>query len=303
MSLSAASHMRRLALPLVAALLLVITGCAAPGSSSDNPDELSGSFSILGSNTVTPLSTMWAEEFMDSNPRVNIAISGPGSGAGIAALIDSTTDICQSSRPIKSSEIDQAKSKGVTPYEIVVAGDGLGVVVHPSNPVTELTVEQLSAIYTGKVTNWKEVGGNDTPIAALARDTNSGTHVFFKEHVVQMDGLPTKDGSLEYGASVQLLPSTSAGVTDTAQNANAIFYPGLGYINDQVKVVGVKRAAADPAVKPSIETVLNGTYPVARPLLFYTNGEPTGLIKTFIDYCLSDAGQAMVAESGYVPIR
>ena len=303
MNIPIAKQARRLGLALIATLVLVAAGCANQPAPGGNTGELSGSFSILGSNTVTPLSTMWAEEFMAANPKVNIAITGPGSGAGIAALIDSTTDICQSSRLIKSSEIDQAKAKGVTPYEIVVASDGLAVAVHPSNPINELTTEQLSAIYTGKVTNWKELGGNDTPIVALARDTNSGTHVFFKEHVVQMDGLPTKDSKLEYDSSVQLLPSTSAGVTETAQNANAIFYPGLGYVTDEIKVLGIKKTAADPAVKPSLETVLNATYPVARPLLFYTDGEPTGLIKTFIDYCLSDAGQAMVAESGYVPVK
>lgn len=288
---------------LAAGLVLVLAGCSAQPSASGNDGELSGTFSILGSNTVTPLSTMWAEDFMAEHSKVNIAISGPGSGAGIAALIDSTTDICQSSRLIKSSEIDQAKAKGVTPYQIIVASDGLAVVVNPANPVSELTIEQLSAIYTGKVTNWKEVGGNDAPIVALARDTNSGTHVFFKEHVVQMDGLPTKDTSLEYGSGVMLLPSTESGVTETAKNVNAVFYPGLGYLTGQVKVVGVKKTATDAAVKPSIETVLNGTYPVARPLLYYTNGEPTALIKEFIDYCLSDAGQTIVAESGYVPLR
>ncbi len=291
------------ALAVVAALIAAVAGCSGQQTPADNTVELSGTFTILGSNTVTPLSTMWAEEFMTANQKVNIAISGPGSGAGIAALIDSTTDICQSSRVIKSSEVNQAKAKGVSPYEIIVASDGLAVVVHPANPISELTIEQLSAIYSGKVTNWKEVGGTDAPIVALARDTNSGTHVFFKEHVVQMDGLPTKDTSLEYGSSIMLLPSTEAGVTETAHNSNAIFYPGLGYVSDEVKVVGVKKTASDAAVKPSIETVLDGTYAVARPLLYYTNGEPTGLIKAFIDYCLSDAGQDIVAQSGYVPVR
>jgi phosphate transport system substrate-binding protein len=298
-----AMHARVAVLALAAALVMSVAGCSGAPSPSGSPGELSGTFSILGSNTVTPLSTMWAEEFMAANENVNIAISGPGSGAGIAALIDSTTDICQSSRLIKSSEVDQAKAKGVNPYEIVVASDGLAVVVHPTNPISELTIEQLSAIYSGKVTNWKEVGGADAPIVALARDTNSGTHVFFKEHVVQMDGLPTKDTSLEYGSSVMLLPSTEAGVTETANNSNAIFYPGLGYVSDEVKVVGVKKTASEAAVKPSVETVLDGTYAVARPLLYYTNGEPTGLIKAFVDYCLSDAGQVIVAQSSYVPVR
>jgi len=291
-----------LAAVLAAVLLAAAAGCA-PEAPSGDADDISGSFNVIGSNTVTPLSTMWAEAFMTAHPKVNIAISGPGSGAGIAALIDSTTDVCQSSRPIKSSEVNQAKAKGVEPYEIVVASDGLAVVANPANPLSELTITQLSAIYSGKVTNWKQLGGKDAPIVALARDTNSGTHVFFKEHVVQMDGLPTKDTSLEYGSGVLLLPSTEAGVTETANNANAIFYSGLGYVSGQVKVLAVKKTDSDPAVSPSVATVLDGTYPIARPLLYYTNGAPTGAIKAFIDYCLSDEGQAIVEESGYVPLR
>jgi len=298
-----ARQVRRLAAALVAGTILIVTGCTGGQGPTGNNGELSGSFGILGSNTVTPLSSMWAEAFMTAHPGVNIAISGPGSGAGIAALIDSTTDVCQSSRLIKSSEIDQARAKGVEPYEIIVASDGLAVVVNPANPLSDITIEQLSAIYSGKVTNWSELGGNDAPIVALARDTNSGTHVFFKEHVVQMDGLPSKDTSLEYGSSVLLLPSTEAGVIETSQNANAIFYPGLGYVTDEVKLLGIKKTSADTAVKPRLETVLDGSYPVARPLLYYTNGEPTGLVKTYIDFCLSDEGQEMVAESGYVPLR
>jgi phosphate transport system substrate-binding protein len=297
-----AKQARRLAVALLAGAILVATGCTGGPAPADN-GELSGSFGILGSNTVTPLSSMWAEAFMTAHPGVNIAISGPGSGAGIAALIDSTTDVCQSSRLIKSSEIDQARAKGVEPYEIVVASDGLAVVVNPSNPLSDITIEQLSAIYAGKVTNWKELGGDDAPIVALARDTNSGTHVFFKEHVVQMSGLPTSDTTLEYGSSVLLLPSTEAGVIETAQNTNAIFYPGLGYVTDEVKLLGIKKTGSDAAVKPSLETVLDGSYPVARPLLYYTNGEPSGLVKAYIDFCLSDEGQAIVASSGYVPLR
>ena len=280
---------------------LLIVGCSSqPTTGGEN--ELSGSFKVIGSNTVTPLSTVWAEDFMKTNPKVSIAISGPGSGPGIAALIDSTTDICQASRPITSKEVEQAKAKGVTPYEIQVASDGLSVVVNPSNQVSALTIAQISGIYTGKITNWKEVGGKDAPIVAISRDTNSGTHVFFKEHVVQMAGLPTADKTLEYGAKVLMLPSTEEGVSETAKNPNAIFYPGLGYVNDKVKVLGIKKTANDPVVLPSVKTVLDGTYPISRPLLFYTNGTPTGLIKTFIDYCLSPEGQKRVTEVGYVPL-
>ena len=257
---------------------------------------------ITGSNTVTPLSSVWAEEFMNMHPEVNIAVSGPGSGAGIADLINRTNDICQASRTIRATEIEQAQANGVEPYEIRVAIDALSVVVHPDNPVSELTFVQLSAIYTGQITNWSEVGGNDVEIVAIARDTNSGTHVFFKEQVVQMKGLPTEDKSLEYGGDVLLLPSTEEGVNQVADNANAIFYPGLGYVTDEVKLTAVKQTADSTGVLPSIETALDGTYPIARPLLFYTDEEPTGVIKDFIDYCLSAEGQEKVLEVGYVPL-
>ena len=210
---------------ILLAAAITLTGC---GGNAGDEGELSGSFNVIGSNTVTPLTSVWAEEFMKMHPKVNIAVSGPGSGAGIAALINKTTDICQASRLIKTTEIEQAQANGVEPYEIPVATDALSVVVHPDNPVSELTIAQLSAIYTGQITNWKEVGGNDAPIVAIARDTNSGTHVFFKEHVVQMKGLDNEDKGLEYGGSVLMLPSTEEGVSQVADNIKAIFYPGLG---------------------------------------------------------------------------
>jgi phosphate transport system substrate-binding protein len=282
-------------LPLV---LLLTTGLALIGCSDDE----GGSFKIIGSNTVTPLSAAWAEEFMKDNPDVSIAVSGPGSGVGIAALIDGTTDIAQASRRIKSKEIDQAEANGVEVNEIQVATDALSVIVHPDNPISELTIAQLSEIYAGQITNWKDVGGNDAPIVALSRDTNSGTHVFFKEQVVQMKGLPTEDESLEYGSGVLLLPSTAEGVDQVEENSNAIFYPGLGYLTNDVKPLGIKKAADDTAVLPSVETALDGTYPIARPLLYYTDGEPSGVIDDFIDYCISDEGQQWVLEVGYVPL-
>jgi phosphate transport system substrate-binding protein len=296
---------KRLFILLVSVLIVTavtLTGCGSTNANSEGEGDLSGSFNIIGSNTVTPLTSVWAEEFMKMHPRVNIAVSGPGSGAGIAALINGTTDICQASRTIKQQEIDQAEANGVEPCEIQVATDALSVVVHPSNPVSELTIAQLSAIFIGEIINWKEVGGQDKPIVVLSRDTNSGTHVFFKEHVVQMAGLTTEDKSLEYGPKVLFLPSTEEGVSEVARNPNAIFYPGLGYVTSQVKPLAIKKTADSPGVLPSIGTALDGTYPVARPLLYYTNGAPTGTIKAFIDYCLSSEGQEKVTEVGYVPL-
>jgi len=288
---------------ILTVILTLIAGCSSQSTTTPTSGEPSGSFSIIGSNTVTPLTSVWAEEFMKAHPKVNIAVSGPGSGAGIASLINGTTDICQASRTIKQQEIDQAKANGVEPYEIQVATDALSVVVNPSNSISELTITQLSAIYTNQITNWKEVGGKDAPIVAMARDTNSGTHVFFKEHVVQMLGLSSEDKSLEYGTKVLLLPSTEEGVSEVTRNPNAIFYPGLGYLTSEVKPLAIKKTADSPGVLPSIETALDGTYPVARPLLYYTNGIPTGILKDFIDYCLSSEGQVKVTEVGYVPLK
>ena len=288
---------------ILTVILTLIAGCSSQSTTTPTSGEPSGSFSIIGSNTVTPLTSVWAEEFMKAHPKVNIAVSGPGSGAGIASLINGTTDICQASRTIKQQEIDQAKANGVEPYEIQVATDALSVVVNPSNSISELTITQLSAIYTNQITNWKEVGGKDAPIVAIARDTNSGTHVFFKEHVVQMLGLSSEDKSLEYGTKVLLLPSTEEGVSEVTRNPNAIFYPGLGYLTSEVKPLAIKKTADSPGVLPSIETALDGTYPVARPLLYYTNGIPTGILKDFIDYCLSSEGQVKVTEVGYVPLK
>jgi len=282
-------------LPVVVVVALIVTIIALSGRGGS-------SINIIGSNTLTPLTSVWAEEFMKANSNVSISVSGPGTGPGIAALIDGTTDIAQASRQIKQSEIDQAVAKGVHPYEIQVANDGLSVVVHPSNLVSELTIAQLSAIYTNHITNWQEGGGSDTPIVVLSRDTNSGSHDFFLERIVQMQGLPTENKTLQYGPEVLFLPSTEAGLTEVAQNPNAIFYAGLGYVTSQVKTVAVKKTASDPGILPGKETVLDGTYPIARPLFFYTNGEPTGVIKAFIDYCLSSEGQEKVSEVGYIPL-
>jgi phosphate transport system substrate-binding protein len=301
-----------LPLALILAAVLTLVSCSTgttttttsktTSSTATTTSTLTGSFKIIGSNTITPLSSIWAENFMKANQKVSIAVSGPGSGAGIAAIIDGTTDICQASRSIKASEIDQAKAKGVSPFEIQVATDALSVVVNPKNPVNELTFAQLSAIYTNKITNWKELGGNDAPIVVLSRDSNSGTFAYFLEDVVQMPGLSTADKTLQYGGKVLMLPSTEEGISQVASNANAIFYSGLGYINNTVKAIGIKKTANDTAVKPSVETALNKTYPISRPLFYYTNGAPVGIIKIYIDYCLSSIGQQEVLNAGFVPL-
>lgn len=286
---------------LISLTALVLSACAPTTSSAPNTppatSQLTGSIKIIGSNTVTPISSVWAEEFMKKHPKTSIAVSGPGSGVGIAALIDGTTDICQASRPMSKAEIDKARANGREAVEFIIAYDGLAIAVNPANPVNELTMEQLAGIYQGKITNWKEVGGKDLPIVALSRDSNSGTHVFFKEHVVQM-----KDKKAEYGEKVLFLPSNEAGVTETAKNERAIFYPGLGYVSKTIKVLGVKKDATSPSVQPSIKTVHDNSYAVSRPLFFYVAGQPTGVVKAFIDYAKSKEGQVIVEKMGFVPL-
>ena len=295
-----------LPLALVLTMSLVATGCSNgddPAPTTTGPAPLTGTLDIIGSNTVTPITSQWAEEFMKLHKQVNIIVSGPGSSAGIAALINKTTTFAQSSRAIKQSEIDQAKAVGVNVVETIVAVDALSIVVHPSNPVSSLTIQQLSDIYTGKVTNWNQVGGNNAPIVLLSRDTNSGTYGYFLEEVVQLLLIGKQDKTLNFSPSAQLLPSTSTGITEVSKNVNAIFFAGLGYLDSSVKAVPIKKTATDAAVSPSIATAKNGTYPIARNLYYYTAGQPEGLAKAFIEYALSTAGQKIVEELGFVAVK
>jgi len=277
-----------------------VTGSTATpvvaGTSTPQAAELSGSITVKGSDTMVNLAAAWAEEFSNENPKVSISVTGGGSGTGIAALINKQTDIADASRPMSEKEKQDAQGNGVNAVETRVALDGLSIVVNPSNPVSELSIPQLSDIYSGKITNWKDVGGNDAGIVVLARDTNSGTHVFFKEHVVQYKE------KLEYGSDVQFMAATQTGFDQVAQNKNAIMYGGLGYVTDEVKPLGIKKDANSPAVHASIATVKSGEFPVARPLFVYTNGEPTGTLKAYIDWILGSEGQAVVEELEFVPL-
>lgn len=260
------------------------------------PPDVEGSITVTGSDTMVHLATAWAEAFMKQHPKASIAVNGGGSGVGIAALIDGTTDIATASRDMKSDEKDKAAAKGVTPVEHIVARDGIAVVVHPSNPINELTLEQLKKIFTGAVTNWKAVGGPDQPIGVLSRESSSGTYEFFREHVLNKE---------DYSAKARLMPATSAIIEAVKQEKGAIGYVGLGYVAEAgtaVKVVKVKTDANAPAVAPSEETVKSGEYGIARALYVFTNGQPQGVVKAFIDFCLSEEGQKIVKEQGYVTI-
>jgi len=243
---------------------------------------------------------LWAETYMEQHPEVRISVNGGGSGTGIAALINGTVDIANASREMKPEEIERARERGINPIEHVVARDAIAVVVNPSNPIDRLTFQQVADIFTSKVTNWKEVGGEDRPIVALSRESNSGTYVFFLENVVQVGA---GDPNALFSPETLLLLSSEVISREIEQNPNAIGYDGLGYVTAGQKAIAVAAAPGEPFVQPSIESVNQGLYPIARPLYVYTNGEPTGMIKTYLDWVLSEEGQALVEQVGFVPLK
>lgn len=284
---------------LILGLSLIMTGLFMTGCSrKNNEDKTSNTYlTIKGSDTMVHLASAWAEAFMKSHPEVDLSVTGGGSGTGIAALLNGTTDICIASRKIKEKEEKLAAEKGLVPNEIVTSRDGIAVVVNAENPIHELTIEQIGKIYTGAYTNWKDVGGPDQSIVVLSRESSSGTYVFFQEHVMKKK---------DYTQDAMLMPSTSAIIQSVTQDKWAIGYVGLGYgvqAGDQVRMLNVKNDAESPAVLPSVASVQDGSYGIARPLHFYTNGVPTGVAKDFVDFVLSERGQAIVLESGYVPVK
>ena len=273
---------------------IIMSGCSRSG---DNSAEEKTFITIKGSDTMVHLASTWAEVFMEENPGIEISVTGGGSGTGIAALLNSTTDICSASRNIKDKEIELASQKGIIPKEVVVARDGIAVVVNPANPVKELTVEQIGKIFTGATQRWDQIGGEAESIEILSRESSSGTFVFFQEKV-----LNKKD----YSQRAKLMPATSAIVQSVTSNKNAIGYVGLGYAmaaKDKVKVIAVKADDSSASVIPSEETIKSGEYEIARPLYLYTDGQATGIVKKFIDFCLSSQGQQIVKETGYVAVQ
>lgn len=278
---------------LVAGLLLVLQGCARRSRSEQ--------VEIKGSDTMVNLGQAWAEAYTRDHPDANISVTGGGSGTGIAALINGDVDIAQASREMKPEEIEQARKKGMDPKEFTVARDGLSVIVNPANPVSRLTIDQLSGIYTGTITNWKQVGGKDEKIVVLSRDRSSGTHVFFLEHVLRKGNAK---GTEEFGSSVLMLPSSQAIADEVAGNSAAIGYVGMGYVKpDKQKTIAIAKDSNSPYVEPTVDNVLNGTYPIARGLYFYTPKQPEGPVKSFIDFVLSDEGQKIVQEQEFVPVK
>ena len=243
---------------------------------------------VKGSTTVLPISQACAEIFMDQNMDINISVQGGGSGVGISSIIDGTCDIGNASRPIKEKELVTAKEKGVMPVGNVVARDAIAVVVNQTNSVNELTLEQIKAIYTGEFSNWSQVNGSEQEIVIISRDSASGTFEAFNE--LALDKEKVRPDAL-------LQASNAAVATSVANTPGAIGYVGLGYVTSRIKAIEVNN------VMPSKETVNSDTYPLARPLFMYTNGEPTGAVKEFIDFVMSEEGQKLVEENGYISVK
>lgn len=278
---------------------LTLNGCAQqPTVSSDKAPT--ASIQNKGSDTIVNLALAWAERYRELHPEVRIAVTGGGSGTGIAALINGTVDIANASRQIKDEERAAAETNGIEPVQFVIARDAIAVIVHPSNPVDRLTLQQLSDIFSGKITNWQEVGGEDRPIVLLSRETNSGTHVYFLEQVVR---LGDKHNKTLFSPDTLLLPSSEGIGWEVRQNPNAIGYDGLGYVTDDMKTIDVSAGEGQPYWPPTVETVNSGQYPIARELYMYTAGEPQGAIKAYLDWILSPEAQQIVLKLGFVPIN
>jgi phosphate transport system substrate-binding protein len=246
------------------------------------------------------LGQAWAEEFNKRHPDVNISITGGGSGTGIAALLSGTCDIAESSRAMADKEVRYARDKGIKPVQDIVALDGLAVVVNPKNPVKNLTLDQLRNIFMGNIDNWQTVGGKNMPIVMLSREVNSGTHIFFKEHVLRMGN---SKGTEEFSPSALLMPSSQAIADEIANNENAIGYYGMGYISPAQKVIAVGQSKDGPFIEPAIESVKTNVYPISRPLYMCTNGQPKGAVKDFIEFVHSGEGQEIVKKLDFVPIK
>jgi phosphate transport system substrate-binding protein len=248
---------------------------------------------VKGSDTMVILAQKWAEVYMKENPSAAIQVTGGGSGVGISALINGSTDIANASRKMNATEKDKLKERYNTlGVEVACAKDGITIYLHPSNKVKELTIKQLSEIFKGNIKNWKEVGGDDAPIKLYGRENSSGTYVFFQENVVKGD----------YAPSCQTLPGTAAVVNAVKKDPNAIGYGGAAY-SEGIEICKVKKDDKSPAYQATAETIKNNQYPISRYLFMYLKSKPTGALKSYIDWILSPEGQKLVVEMGYFPVK
>lgn len=248
---------------------------------------------LKGSDTVLPLAQKEAESFMKSNKSNKVTVTGGGSGVGLAALVDGTTDIAMSSRKIKMGEKIKLQDAGKASKEVIVAYDALAVIVNPGNKVSQLTREQLEGIFTGKIKNWKEVGGDDLQIVVYSRESSSGTYEFFKEHVLK---------NKNYASSVLSMPATGAIVQSISQTKGAIGYVGLAYVEKEIKTLKISYDKGKTYVAPTMASAKDKTYPVVRPLYYYYLTTVEKSVKPFVDFCLSPEGQKIVEQVGYVPL-
>lgn len=293
--------MKRLSI-LIILMFILASGCAGR-TAGENGSSSPGSAEYIenkGSDTIVNLALAWAERYQVVDPRVRISVTGGGSGTGLTALISGTVDIANASRQIKQEELDAAREAGYDPREFIIARDAIAIIVNPDNPIDNLTLQQLSLIYRGEISNWSELGGEDREIVRLSRETNSGTHVYFLESVVRM-GDP-EDKSI-FSADTLLLPSSEGIIAEVKDNPNAIGYDSLGYVTPDVKLVGVSSLEnPDLFIIPSLETVNNNTYLISRNLYMYTLDDPEGTVKTYLDWIMTAEAQDIVKELGFIPV-
>ena len=249
---------------------------------------------IKGSDTMVIMNARLAEAFMAKNPGATLQVTGGGSGVGIAALINGTTDIAAASRPIKASEVDKLKARFATVgFTYPIARDGLSVYLNESNSVRALTMQQLRDIYTGRITNWKQVGGNDAMIILYSRENSSGTYQYFKDNVLK---------GADFAPRAQTLQGTAAVVNAVARDANGIGYGGAAYARG-IRFAAIRKDANSPGVLPTLDKVRTGEYPISRFLYLYTRSRPSGAMKQFIDWAVSPEGQGIVTQVGYFPVK
>lgn len=281
---------------LVLLAALVAAGCS-DGEKKPEGEKAPTKETITekGSDTMVLLAQAWAEKFRTKNPNIEVAVSGGGSGTGISALINGTTEIANASRPMNDQERQQVRQKyGTDVVEIPVAKDGVAIYVNATSPIDSLSLEQLRGIYSGTTTNWKAVGGPDATIILYGRENSSGTYAFFKEHVLNKG---------DFAANTQTLPGTAGVVGAIAKDKNGIGYGGEAYGSNEIKMVKIMGANGGPAMEPTEENVRSGAYPLSRELYFYLRQAPAGATKEYVDWVLGAEGQAVVREVGYFPIK
>lgn len=284
-------------------LLLFVSLFASACGSNQAAQPAAGSTSAYienkGSDTIVNLALAWAEQYQVVHPEISISVTGGGSGTGIASLINGTVGIANASRKISADELKQAEAKGIHPVEHIIARDAIAVIVNPENPVSQLTLQKISDIYSGKIVNWKELGGDDRPIVRLSRETNSGTHVYFLETVLRLGDIKSKT---LFSMDTLLLPSSEGIINELRSNPNAIGYDGLGYVPKDLKMIAIAKKDGEAYVLPSIATVNDNSYAIARDLYMYTAGEASGAEKDYLNWIVSADAQQIVAKLGFVPI-